>query len=234
MPSTTSKRRVRFGLFLLLTLVPFGDYLARTAQPPAGSTFDPAHLQGLQYRMIGPHRGGRVTAVTGVPSEHGAFYMGSSGGGVWKSVDYGEVWENLSDRYFTSASIGAIAVSDSNPQVVYVGTGSACLRGNIQAGMGMYKSTDAGKSWETIGLEDAGQIARIQIDPRDANLVYVAVQGHAFGPNSMRGVFRSKDGGKRWERVLFINDKTGASDLAIDAKDPRVLYATVWAGELKP
>ncbi len=233
---TSSTKRLLFGMIVLITIVPLAGRVARTAQPRAGSglAIDPALLQGLQYRMIGPHRGGRVTAVTGVPSERGAFYMGSSGGGVWKSVDYGEVWENLSDKYFASASIGAIAVSDSNPKVVYVGTGSACLRGNIQAGMGMYKSTDAGATWQMIGLEDGGQIARIQIDPRDANLVYVAVQGHAFGPNSTRGVFRSKDGGTTWDRVLFINDKTGASDLAMDAKDARVLYATTWAGELKP
>jgi photosystem II stability/assembly factor-like uncharacterized protein len=227
-------RNLRFALFALLATIPLAGRAARTAQPPADSAVDADRLQGLRYRMIGPHRGGRVTAVTGVPSEHGVFYMGSSGGGVWKSSDYGEVWENLSDRYFTSASIGAIAVSASNPQVVYAGTGSACLRGNIQAGMGMYKSTDAGKSWDAIGLEDAGQIARIQIDPRDANLVYVAVQGHAFGPNSTRGVFRSRDGGRKWDRVLFVNDKTGASDLAMDATDARVLYATVWRGELKP
>ena len=195
---------------------------------------DPSLLKGLRYRMIGPHRGGRVTAVSGVPSERGTFYMGSSGGGVWKSTDYGEVWTNLSDGYFASASIGAIAVSDSNPQVVYAGTGSACLRGNIQAGRGIYKSTDAGATWHAIGLEDGGQIARIRIDPADPNLVYVAVQGHAFGPNAARGVFRSRDGGKTWAKVLFVNERTGASDLAMDPRDPRVLYATMWTGEFKP
>ena len=195
---------------------------------------DPSLLKGLQYRMIGPHRGGRVTAVSGVPSERGTFYMGSSGGGVWKSTDYGEVWTNLSDGYFASASIGAIAVSDSNPQVVYAGTGSACLRGNIQAGRGIYKSTDAGATWHAIGLEDGGQIAKIRIDPTDPNLVYVAVQGHAFGPYTARGVFRSRDGGKTWTKVLFVNERTGASDLAMDPGDPRVLYATMWTGALNP
>jgi photosystem II stability/assembly factor-like uncharacterized protein len=199
-----------------------------------GAIVGPALLQALKYRMIGPHRGGRVTAVTGVPSERGAFYMGSSGGGVWKTVDYGETWENLSDGYFASASIGAIAVSLSDPKVVYAGTGSACLRGNIQPGMGLYKSTDAGATWHVSGLEDGGQIARIQIDPRDPNLVYVAVQGHAFGPNATRGVFRSRDGGKTWEKVLFVDDKTGASELAMDPHDAKVFYATMWTGELKP
>jgi photosystem II stability/assembly factor-like uncharacterized protein len=234
MRSRTFASRVRFGVFLLLASVPLARPVARTAQSAAASASDPARLQGLRYRSIGPHRGGRVTAVAGVPSAHGTFYMGSSGGGVWKSIDYGEVWENLSDGYFATGSIGAIAISDANPNVLYVGTGSANLRGNIQAGMGMYKSTDAGKTWQKSGLDDGGQIARIVIHPRDPNLVYVAVQGHAFGPNSTRGVFRSKDGGKTWDRVLFVNDKTGASDLAMDAKDDRVLYATVWAGELKP
>lgn len=233
---TSRTSRVLLVLLALLAIVPLTGRVVRTAQPRAasGGAVDPALLQGLKYRMIGPHRGGRVTAVAGVSSERGTFYMGGSGGGVWKSVDYGEVWENLSDKYFASGSIGAIAVSDSNPKVVYVGTGSACLRGNIQAGMGLYKSTDAGATWQLSGLEDGGQIARIRIDPRDSNLVYVAVQGHAFGPNATRGVFRSKDGGQTWEKVLFINDKTGASDLAMDAKDARVLYATVWTGEVKP
>src|SRR5579864_1283999 len=221
---------------VLAGLAPLGGSADRAEQATssAAGAVESAWLQGLRYRMIGPHRGGRVTAVSGVKADRGAFYMGSSGGGVWKTVDYGEVWENVSDKYFASASIGAIGVSDSNSRVVYVGTGSACLRNNIQPGLGVYKSTDAGATWQMIGLEDGGQVARIQIDPRDPDRVYIAVQGHAFGPNVTRGVFRSKDGGKTWEKVLFINERTGASDLAMDSKDSRVLYATVWSGELKP
>lgn len=219
---------------LACAAVPLGGRQASPAASPGHLAIESALLRGLRYRMIGPSRGGRVTAVTGVPGERGTFYMGSSGGGVWKSVDYGEVWTNLSDGDFASGSIGAIAVSESNPRTVYVGTGSACLRGNIQAGRGMYKSTDAGATWQAIGLEDAGQIARIAIDPHDPNLVYVAVQGHAFGPNPTRGVFRSSDGGTSWTKVLFVNDRTGASDLSLDPKDPRVLYATMWSGELNP
>lgn len=226
----------------LLAVLPFlaaallTDRLAgfRPVLAQDAGTVDPSLLRGLRYRMIGPHRGGRVTAVAGVPSERGTFYMGGSGGGVWKSVDYGEVWENVSDGYFATGSIGAIAVSESKPEIVYVGTGSACLRGNIQAGLGLYKSTDAGVTWHASGLENGGQIARVRIHPHDPNLVYAAVQGHAFGQNPDRGVFRSKDGGRTWDRVLFINDRTGASDLVMDAKDPRVLYATVWTGEVKP
>ena len=221
---------------VLAGLAPLGGSADRAEQATssAGGAVDSVWLQGLRYRMIGPHRGGRVTAVSGVKADRGTFYMGSSGGGVWKTVDYGDVWENVSDKYFASASIGAIGVSDSDSRVVYAGTGSACLRNNIQPGLGVYKSTDAGTTWQMIGLEDGGQVARIQVDPQDPDRVFIAVQGHAFGPNATRGVFRSKDGGKSWEKVLFINERTGASDLAMDAKDSRVLYATVWAGELKP
>ncbi|HEX5474113.1 MAG TPA: hypothetical protein VFX12_05555 [Vicinamibacterales bacterium] len=230
---------IRRASLLILPLAglaagPIGERVPPAPRPGATAAIDPAMLGGLRYRMIGPYRGGRVTAVDGVASEPGTFYMGSSGGGVWKSIDYGEVWTNLSDGYFASASIGAIAASESDPRVVYAGTGSACLRGNIQAGRGLYKSTDAGATWQAIGLEDGGQIARIRIDPANPNLVYVAVQGHAFGPNVDRGVFRSRDGGKTWTKVLFVNDRTGASDLAMDPKNPSVLYATMWTGALYP
>lgn len=203
---------------------------------PADSvaSVDPALLQGLSYRMIGPHRGGRSTAVTGVAGDHRTFYMGATGGGVWKTNDAGEIWENVSDRYFKTGSVGAIAVADANPRVVYVGTGSACIRNNVEVGHGAYKSTDAGATWQPIGLEDAGQIGKIRIDPRDANRVYLAALGHAFGSNPMRGVFRSRDGGRTWEKVLFVNDKTGAADLVMDAHDSRVLYAAMWTGERKP
>jgi photosystem II stability/assembly factor-like uncharacterized protein len=191
-------------------------------------------LQGLQYRMIGPYRGGRVTAVAGVPGDHRTFYMGATGGGVWKTTDAGEVWENISDRYFKTGSVGAIAVAPSAPKVIYVGTGSANIRSNIEIGRGSYKSTDAGATWSSIGLEDAGQIAKIRIDPRDPNRVYVAAVGHAFGPNPQRGILRSRDGGKNWEKVLFVNDHTGAVDLVMTEGSPDVLYAVMWTGERHP
>ncbi|MEO6805841.1 MAG: hypothetical protein ABI286_02785 [Edaphobacter sp.] len=191
-------------------------------------------LQGMRYRMIGPHRGGRSTAVAGVPGDHRTFYMGATGGGVWKTTDAGEVWENVSDPYFKTGAVGAIAVSVSDPNVIYVGTGSASIRNNIEIGHGSYKSSDAGATWSSIGLEDAGQIARIRIDPRDSNRVYVAAVGHAFGPNPERGIFRSRDGGKSWEKVLFVNDQTGAVDLAMDNQNPDVLYAAMWTGARHP
>lgn len=195
---------------------------------------DPSMLQALRYRMIGPHRGGRVTAVAGVPSARGTFYMGATGGGVWKTIDAGEVWENISDKYFQTGAVGAIAVAPSNPNIIYVGTGSACIRNNVQPGIGMYKSLDGGATWQRAGLDDAGQIAEIRVDPHDPNLVYVAAQGHAFGPNTDRGVFRSRDGGKTWQKVLFINERTGASGLAMDARNPRTLYAAMWTGVRHP
>jgi photosystem II stability/assembly factor-like uncharacterized protein len=226
----------------LLTLLASAGYQARVqregvdnaARADSVAGVDPALLRGLSYRMIGPHRGGRSTAVTGVAGDHRTFYMGATGGGVWKTTDAGEVWENVSDRFFKTGSVGAIAVADSNPKVVYVGTGSACIRNNVEVGNGAYKSADAGATWQSIGLEDAGQIGKIRIDPRDANRVYLAALGHAFGPNPMRGVFRSRDGGQTWEKVLFVNGQTGAADLVMDAHDSRVLYAAMWTGERKP
>ncbi|HEY4355017.1 MAG TPA: hypothetical protein VGN16_04650 [Acidobacteriaceae bacterium] len=191
-------------------------------------------LQGLQYRMIGPHRGGRSTAVSGIPGDHRTFYMGATGGGVWKTTDGGDVWENISDGYFKTGAVGAIAVAVSDPKVIYVGTGSASIRNNIEIGRGMYKSTDAGATWSMIGLEDAGQIARVRIDPRDPNHVYVAAVGHAFGNNAERGIFRSRDGGKTWEKSLFVNESTGAVDLVMAADNPNVLYASMWTGARHP
>ena len=209
--------------------------LATRHQRAAGDGPDAGDgLTGLVYRMIGPHRGGRSTAVAGVAGDHRTFYMGATGGGVWKTIDAGDVWENVSDPYFKAGSVGALVVAPSDARVIYAGTGSACIRNNVEVGIGMYKSDDAGATWRPIGLEDAGQIARIQVDPANPSLVYVAVLGHAFGANATRGVFRSRDGGAHWDKVLFVNDRTGAADLAMDAGDPRVLYAALWTGVRQP
>jgi photosystem II stability/assembly factor-like uncharacterized protein len=188
----------------------------------------------LHYRLIGPHKGSRVTAVGGVPTELLTFYMGASGGGVWKTTDAGQSWINVSDGFLLTGSIGAIAVAESTPSVVYVGTGSACIRGNVSTGLGMYKSTDAGKTWNQAGLTNAGQIGRVVVHPTNPDVVFVAALGHAFGPSEDRGVFRSLDGGASWQKVLYVSDHTGAVDLAIDPKNHDAIYASMWTAERKP
>ena len=191
-------------------------------------------IEGLTYRSVGFSRGGRSTAVAGVHGQPLVYYMGSTGGGVWKTTDAGNNWTNVSDGYFGVGAIGAIAVADSDPNVVYVGTGSACPRGNISVGDGIYKSTDAGKTWKHIGLRQAGQIGKVRVHPENPDLVYVAALGHIFGPNEERGIFRSADGGENWEKVYFINDQVGFVDLAMDVTNPRILYAGAWRAERKP
>ena len=171
----------RINTCVFMSVISFCLLMALPAEIHAQQrVYDPALYQALKYRMIGPHRGSRVTAVSGVASQRETFYMAPAGGGVWKTIDGGEIWESVSDGYFEAGSIGAITVADSDPNVIYVGTGSACIRGNVSPGIGMYKSTDAGKSWKHVGLEDAGQIGRIRVHPSNSDLVYVAVLGHAF------------------------------------------------------
>jgi photosystem II stability/assembly factor-like uncharacterized protein len=203
------------------------------ATTPAPKEFE--LLKPLQYRSIGPYRGGRSAAVTGVASQPFVYYYGATGGGVWKSTDGGINWESVSDgSVFGTGSVGAIAVSDSDPNVVYVGMGESPIRGNVSHGDGVYKSTDAGKTWRKIGLDDTRQISRIRIHPRNPDLVYVAALGHVWGPNDQRGVFRSKDGGKTWERVLARGNKAGAIDLILDPTNPSILYAGFWEVYRKP
>jgi photosystem II stability/assembly factor-like uncharacterized protein len=197
-------------------------------------TVNPSLFTGMRYRLLNFSRGGRVTAVAGVPGEPLTYYFGSTGGGVWKTEDAGLAWRNVSDGFFEAGSIGAVTVAESDDNVVYVGTGSACPRGNISPGIGVYKSTDGGKTWKHIGLREAGQIGRIQVHPGNCDLVYVAALGHIFGPNEERGVFRSKDGGRTWDKVLFVSNKTGAVDLSMDRNNPRVIYAVMWTAERKP
>ncbi|MDQ2978503.1 MAG: glycosyl hydrolase, partial [Acidobacteriota bacterium] len=185
-------------------------------------------FEGLEFRNIGPYRGGRVTAVTGVRREPNVYYFGSTGGGVWKTTDGGSNWECVSDKDFKTGSVGAVAVAESDSNVVYVGTGEEPIRGNVSHGDGVYKSTDGGRTWKNVGLKDTRQIARVRVHPTNPDLVYVAAQGHVWGPNADRGIFRSEDGGKSWKKVLFVDDKTGASDLAMDPSNPRTLYAGFW------
>jgi photosystem II stability/assembly factor-like uncharacterized protein len=208
----------------------------RAQRPAPGVTVDPVLYSGLSFRHLSVFsRGGRSTAVAGHASNPQLYYMGTTGGGVWRTTDAGASWTNISDGFFEAASIGAITVADSNANVIYVGTGSACPRGNISPGLGVYKSTDAGKTWEHIGLRHQGSlISRIKVHPSNPDLVYVAVLGNLFGPNRERGVFRSKDGGRTWEHVLAIDENTGASDLSIDVKNPNILFAGMWTVRRQP
>src|SRR5215471_15570662 len=188
----------------------------------------------MEFRAIGPYRGGRVTAVTGVRGRPLTYYFGATGGGVWKTVDGGSNWRVVSDKDFKTGSIGAVAVAESDPNVIYIGAGESPIRGNVSRGDGVYKSTDGGQTWTNLGLSDTQQISRVRVHPKDPNLVYVAAQGHVWGPNAERGIYRSKDGGKTWEKVLYVSDKTGASDLAMDPENPRILYAGFWQVYRKP
>ncbi len=226
-----------FGLLIATTSI---NAQSKTAKPvptpaPAPAVGLPSDLlAGLQYRNAGPTRGGRATAITGVPTQPFTFYFGATGGGVWRSNDAGISWENLSDGQIPCGSIGAIAVAPSDPAVIYVGTGSACPRGNVSAGIGMYKSSDGGKTWQAAGLPKSGAIGKIEIHPSNPNLLYAAALGNPFGPNKERGVYRSSDGGKTWEQSLAVNDSTGCVDLSMDPSNPRIIYAAMWRVERKP
>lgn len=207
-----------------------GDARGAAAARPA---VDPRLLDSLRWREVGPYRGGRVAAVAGIPEQRDVYYFGGTGGGVWKTIDGGRSWRNVSDGFF-GGSIGAVAVSGWDPNVLYAGGGEKTVRGNVSHGTGMWKSTDAGKTWKHVGLADSRHIPRIRIHPRNPDLVYAAVLGHLFGPNDMRGVYRSQDGGASWERILFANRDAGAIDLAMDPSNPRVLYATTWRVRRRP
>ena len=202
-------------------------------QAPASSV--PQELLGaVRWRCIGPPRGGRVVAVTGDPVNPFVFYFGACAGGVWKTTDGGTYWENVSDGYFNTASVGAITVAGSDPNVIYAGMGESCIRGDVTYGDGVYRSTDGGRTWTNMGLSDTRHIARVRVHPANPDLVYVAALGHAYGPNEERGVYRSRDGGNSWERVLFRSENAGAVDLSLDPNNPRILYASIWETRRTP
>src|SRR5204862_4021558 len=218
MSSTAHKVPVR--LLALAIIV-----LAATAA--LAQNYDAQFFSALRWRMIGPFRAGRVNAVTGVAGQPTTFYFGSVGGGVWKSGNSGRTWTPIFDGAGV-ASIGAIGVAPSDPNIVYVGTGEADMRDSIQFGDGMYKSTDAGKTWKRIGLENTRQIGRVLVDPKNPNIVFVAALGNAYASNPDRGVYRSRDGGATWQKVLFKNDDVGAIDLNFDPTNSQIVYATLW------
>lgn len=213
-------------LFFVLCLSLF-TVAGQAAEKKAARSLDTALWKALEWREVGPYRGGRSAAVTGLPADRDTYYFGSVGGGVWKTTNGGRNWKPVSDGFF-GGSIGAVAVSELDPNVVYAGTGEKTVRGNVSHGDGMWKSTDAGKTWTHVGLPDSRHIPRVRIHPRDPDLVYAAVLGHLFGPNKERGVYRTRNGGKTWERILFVNENAGAVDLILDPTNPRILYASTW------
>ncbi|MCG8318189.1 MAG: hypothetical protein MI921_01690 [Cytophagales bacterium] len=210
------KNVLRAGLLLLCL-----DTYAQNAGP-------------FEFRNVGPSRGGRVTAVCGVVNDPGTFYMGATGGGLWKTTDYGFHWTNISDGYFATPSVGAIAVYQKDPRIIYVGTGSDGIRSNVIVGKGVYKSENAGKTWSFIGLKQAGQIGAVEIHPENPDIVFAAVVGQPFRKSKERGVYRTKDGGESWEQVLFLSDSVGAVDLEFAPGRPDIVYAAMWRAERKP
>ena len=189
--------------------------------------FEEKYYDAIQWRPIGPFRGGRSCAVTGVPGKPNLYYFGAAGGGVWKTTDGGRSWKNISDGYF-GGSVGAIAVSESDPNVIYVGGGEQTVRGNVSFGYGIWKSEDAGKSWKQVGLEKSRHVSRIRVHPKNSEVVFAAVLGNIFAPSDQRGIYKSEDGGKSWKKVLYVNDEAGAADMIFDPSNPRILYASTW------
>src|SRR3954454_18165255 len=198
------------------------------AAASASADVDPSLYSSLQWRNIGPNSGGRSLAVAGSVARPNEYYFGATGGGLWKTTNGGTSWAPVTDGKLSSASVGAIAVCPSNPDVVYIGMGETASRGDIISGDGVYKTTDGGATWSHLGLADTQMISKIRLDPGDCNRVFVAALGHEFGTNAERGVFRSTDGGANWQKVLYVSDQTGAGDLAIHPSNPQGLYASMW------
>lgn len=216
-------RHFRLSLSVLFTMLCFGFF----SEKSFAQSYDSALYEAVEYRLIGPFRGGRSAAVTGVPGKPNLFYFGATGGGIWETKDGGRHWENISDGFF-GGSIGAIEVAQDDPNVIYVGGGEKTVRGNVSSGYGIWKTEDAGKSWKQMGLENGRHIPRIAIHPKDHNLVYAAVLGNIYKPTQDRGVYKSTDGGKTWRKTLFANEQSGAVDLIMDPNNPRILYASTW------
>ena len=233
--------RVRFPALLTVVACTLGTRVqAQSLSPtvprraPSLASVDTSLFHGLHYRMVGPPRGGRVTTVTGVPSEPRTFYMGVASGGVFRTTDAGASWQPITDGKVPVASTGSIAVAESDPKTIYLGTGSDDIRSNVSTGRGIYKTTDGGEHWSFVGLYDAGQIGAVRIHPTNPNVVWVAAIGNAFKSNAERGVYKSTDGGKNWRKVLFVSDSVGAADIELNPANPDIVYAWMWRGERKP
>ena len=216
--------RVLTNAVFSLTLLAAGLHAPMAA---AQNAYDPALYDAMEYRLVGPYRGGRADSVVGVPGDRDTYYFASTGGGVWKTDDGGSKWRNVSDGYF-GGSVGAVAVSESDPNVVYAGLGEKTVRGNVSSNFGVWKSTDAGKTWTFLGLEDTRHIGRIRVHPTDPDIVYVAAMGDLWQSSEARGVYKSTDGGENWDLVLFANEDAGAVDLAFQPGNPRIIYASTW------
>lgn len=216
---------------LLLLVLAFITLLAqaqkKTSTPSNATSYDETLYEGIRWRELGPFRGGRSSTATGIIGNDKVYYFGSTGSGVWKTEDAGQTWFNLTDKYF-GGTVGAVAVAESDPNVVYAGEGEQTLRNNVSSGWGVWKSTDAGSTWKHIGLSDSRHISRIRIHPKNPDVVYVAAMGNLWMPNEMRGVYRSTDGGQTWKKILYINETAGAGDLTFDPNNPRILYAATW------
>src|SRR5690242_19386318 len=243
---SSMKRFAKLGFVFLLAALSVPSPAQKTKQKetakPAATSTAPTAVQpqipeklyeGLRYRLVGPFRGGRVLAGAGYPKSPSTYYFGGVSGGVWKTTDGGATWGPLTDKE-NLWSVGAIAVAPSAPSVIYVGSGEACIRGNITYGNGVWESADAGRTWKNMGLEETRQIGRVVVDPTNPNIVFVAAMGHAFGPNADRGVYRSTDGGATWQKVLYKDENTGAIDVAVDSNNPQVVYASLWQAYRKP
>ncbi|TAI47416.1 WD40/YVTN/BNR-like repeat-containing protein [Flagellimonas allohymeniacidonis] len=225
---------VKVGLALLaICCIAITSNAQRKKRTVATSEYPQELYSSLEYRLVGPFRGGRSAAVTGVPGEPNLFYFGATGGGVWKTTDGGRSWENISDGYF-GGSIGAVEVAKSDPNVIYVGGGEKTVRGNVSSGYGIWKTEDAGKTWKQTGLEKSRHVPRIKVHPTNHDIVYAAVMGNIYKPTQERGIYKSTDGGKNWRKVLFVNDQAGAVDLTLDPNNPRILYASTWRVQRTP
>lgn len=227
--------RILCLLFIMLTgfTEVWGQKSKKTTATPAYAPVDSARFAGLGWRCIGPFRGGRSATVTGVKGKPNLYYFGSTGGGVWRTEDGGLTWKNISDGFF-GGSIGAVEVAPSDPNVIYVGGGEQTVRGNVSSGYGIWRTTDAGETWQHLGLDESRHIPRIRIHPNNPDIVYAAVLGDLFKASSTRGIYKSIDGGKSWKQTLFVNDFAGAVDLIIDPSNPRILYASTWRVQRKP
>jgi photosystem II stability/assembly factor-like uncharacterized protein len=231
--TNTLTRGVAALILLLLTAIPSQGQKRKKGNQTNTTQIPTELFSSMDYRLVGPFRGGRSASVTGVPGNPNLFYFGATGGGVWKTTDGGRSWENITDGYF-GGSVGAVEVAKSDPNVIYVGGGEKTVRGNVSSGYGIWKSTDAGKSWKPSGLSKSRHIPRLRVHPKNHDIVYAAVLGNIYKPTKERGIYKSTDGGKSWQNILFVNDQAGAVDLILDPNNPRILYASTWRVQRTP